>query len=64
MRLQTSTPRVWGAKCSRVEATEDFTSMLESAFETGGVYLITTPIDYSEILRVLVQELDARAKQA
>jgi acetolactate synthase-1/2/3 large subunit len=31
--------------------------VLEAAFNAGGVHLITVPIDYSENIRVLVDEL-------
>jgi acetolactate synthase I/II/III large subunit len=32
---------------------------LEAAFNGGGVHLVTVPIDYSENMRVLVDELRA-----
>jgi acetolactate synthase-1/2/3 large subunit len=31
--------------------------MLEAAFAEGGVHLVVVPVDYSENLRVLVNEL-------
>jgi acetolactate synthase-1/2/3 large subunit len=31
--------------------------MLEAAFEEGGVHLVVAPVDYSENMRVLVNEL-------
>jgi acetolactate synthase-1/2/3 large subunit len=31
--------------------------MLEAAFAGGGVHLVTVPVDYSENMRVLVEEL-------
>ena len=49
----------YGAKGSRVEATEDLVPVLEAAFKGGGVHLVTVPIDYSENIRVLVDELRA-----
>ena len=49
----------YGAKGSRVEATEDLAPVLEAAFKGGGVHLVTVPIDYSENMRVLVDELRA-----
>jgi acetolactate synthase-1/2/3 large subunit len=49
----------YGAKGSRVEATEDLAPALEAAFNGGGVHLVTVPIDYSENMRVLVDELRA-----
>jgi acetolactate synthase-1/2/3 large subunit len=30
---------------------------LEQAFSSGGLHLVTVPIDYSENIRVLVEEL-------
>ena len=36
----------YGAKGSRVEATEDLVPTLEAAFAGGGVHLVTVPIDY------------------
>jgi acetolactate synthase-1/2/3 large subunit len=39
------------------EATEELVPTLEKAFKEGGVHLITTPVDYSENTRVLVDEL-------
>ncbi|MGF7208911.1 acetolactate synthase-1/2/3 large subunit [Skermanella aerolata] len=47
----------YGAKGSRVEATEDLAPALEAAFKAGGVHVVTVPIDYSENMRVLVDEL-------
>jgi len=47
----------YGAKGSRVEATEDLAPVLEAAFKGGGVHVVTVPIDYSENMRVLVDEL-------
>jgi acetolactate synthase-1/2/3 large subunit len=34
---------------------------LEAAFRQGGVHLVTVPIDYSENMRVLVDELGNRS---
>ena len=50
----------YGAKGSRVEATEELAPMLEAAFAGGGVHLVTVPIDYAENMRVLVDELKNR----
>jgi acetolactate synthase-1/2/3 large subunit len=50
----------YGACGTRVETIERFQSILENAFTTGGVHLITFPIDYSENKRVLVDELQQR----
>jgi acetolactate synthase I/II/III large subunit len=50
----------YGAKGSRVEATEALGPTLEAAFKEGGVHVVTVPIDYSENMRVLVDELKNR----
>ena len=50
----------YGAKGSRVEATEDLVPTLEAAFAGGGVHVVTVPIDYTENMRVLVDELKNR----
>ena len=54
----------YGAKGSRVEATEDLVPTLEAAFAGGGVHVVTVPIDYSENMRVLVDELKNRVPAA
>jgi acetolactate synthase I/II/III large subunit len=54
----------YGARGSRVEATEALIPTLEAAFEAGGVHLVTVPIDYSENVRVLVEELGNRMPAA
>ena len=54
----------YGAKGSRVEATDDLVPTLEAAFAEGGVHLVTVPIDYSENMRVLVDELKNRVPAA
>jgi acetolactate synthase-1/2/3 large subunit len=50
----------YGARGWRIEKTEDLVPTLEAAFKEGGVHLVTVPIDYSENIRVLVEELRAR----
>ena len=50
----------YGASGARVGATEDLIPTLEAAFNAGGVHLVTVPIDYSENIRVLVDELKNR----
>lgn len=50
----------YGAKGTRVERIEDFSGILNGAFEAGGVHLVEVPIDYSENERVLVHELAER----
>jgi acetolactate synthase-1/2/3 large subunit len=46
-----------GAKGSRVEHAEGLAPTLEAAFQGGGVHLVVVPVDYSENVRVLVDEL-------
>jgi acetolactate synthase I/II/III large subunit len=52
-----------GAKGSRVESTESFVPTLEAAFAGGGLHLVVAPIDYSENMRVLVDELRNRVPE-
>jgi acetolactate synthase-1/2/3 large subunit len=47
----------YGAKGSRVGNVSELSTMLEAAFRGGGVHLVVAPIDYSENMRVLVNEL-------
>ena len=47
----------YGAKGSRVGSVSELSTMLEAAFRDGGVHLVVAPIDYSENMRVLVDEL-------
>jgi acetolactate synthase-1/2/3 large subunit len=58
----------YGAKGSRVESTAALIPTLENAFKSGGVHLVVCPIDYSENIRVLNDELrahdEARARPA
>jgi acetolactate synthase-1/2/3 large subunit len=49
----------YGLKGSRVESADGLAPALETAFAEGGVHLVTVPIDYSENMRVLVEELRA-----
>jgi acetolactate synthase-1/2/3 large subunit len=44
-----------------VESADGLVPALESAFAACGVQLVAAPIDYSENLRVLVDELRANA---
>ncbi|TPJ50736.1 MULTISPECIES: acetolactate synthase large subunit [unclassified Mesorhizobium] len=50
----------YGAKGTRVGAIAEFRPALEQAFTGGGVHLVVVPIDYSENIRVLVDELRKR----
>jgi acetolactate synthase-1/2/3 large subunit len=47
----------YGAKGSRVGKASEFSTTLEAAFREGGVHLVVAPVDYSENMRVLVNEL-------
>jgi acetolactate synthase I/II/III large subunit len=55
--------QAYGAKGSRVERADDLAPTLEAAFAGAGVHLVTVPVDYSENIRVLVDELRAHAKE-
>ncbi|HMD72504.1 MAG TPA: acetolactate synthase large subunit [Steroidobacteraceae bacterium] len=50
----------YGARGTRVMAIERFLPTLENAFRDGGVHLVAVPIDYTENMRVLVDELRER----
>jgi acetolactate synthase-1/2/3 large subunit len=52
----------YGAKGWRVGNASELATMLESAFSAGGVHLVVAPVDYSENMRVLVDELDSVVK--
>jgi acetolactate synthase-1/2/3 large subunit len=54
--------RAYGAKGSRVEGPDDLVPTLEATFADGGVHLVTVPVDYSENMRVLVEELRTQAQ--
>ena len=47
----------YGAKGSCVGKASELSTMLEAAFRGGGVHLVVAPVDYSENMRVLVNEL-------
>jgi acetolactate synthase-1/2/3 large subunit len=53
----------YGAKGSRVSACKDLVSSIDAAFKGGGVHLIDVPIDYSENVRVLGEELKHRVSE-
>jgi acetolactate synthase-1/2/3 large subunit len=53
----------YGAHGHRVGATSELIPTLEAAFRQGGVHLVAVPIDYSENMRVLVDELGNRSVQ-
>ena len=56
--------RSYGASGSRVDAADGLASALEKGFDSGGVYLVVAPIDYSENIHVLVEELRNRVPPA
>jgi acetolactate synthase-1/2/3 large subunit len=47
----------YGAGGSRVTGADGLVPALEAAFDAGGVRLVVVPIDYSENIRVLSDEL-------
>lgn len=49
----------YGAKGARVSSASGLVTALEAAFTAGGVHLVVVPVDYSENIRVLVDELRA-----
>lgn len=54
--------KAYGAKGHRIETIDSFAPTLDAAFREGGVHLVSIPIDYSENVRVLVDELRAHEK--
>jgi acetolactate synthase I/II/III large subunit len=50
----------YGAHGHRIAAASELVPTLEDAFKQGGVHLVAAPVDYSENMRVLVDELGAR----
>jgi acetolactate synthase I/II/III large subunit len=53
----------YGAKGRRIETAEALAPALESAFREGGVQLVIVPVDYSENVRVFVEELGNRVTE-
>ena len=53
----TTYARAYGIKGGRVETADGLAPMLDAAFAEGGLHLIAVPVDYSENIRVLVEEL-------
>ncbi len=51
--------KAYGAQGHRIESADALVPTLEKAFKSGGVHLITVPVDYSENTRVLIDELRA-----
>jgi len=50
----------YGAKGWRVESADGLAPALEEAFQEGGLHVVSVPVDYSENMRVLVDELQSR----
>jgi acetolactate synthase-1/2/3 large subunit len=55
--------KAFGVRGSRVESADGLAPTLEAAFAGGGVHLVTSPIDYLENIRVLIDELHAHASK-
>ncbi|HEY6515007.1 MAG TPA: acetolactate synthase large subunit [Steroidobacteraceae bacterium] len=53
--------RAYGMKGTRVESADGLAPALQAAFAAGGMHLVAVPVDYSENMRVLVQELEGIA---
>ena len=51
----------YGAHGHRIKATSELIPTLEAAFAQGSVHLVAVPVDYSENMRVLVEELGNRS---
>jgi acetolactate synthase I/II/III large subunit len=49
--------QAYGAKGTRVKSAEDLLPTLKAALDDKGVHLVVVPVDYSENMRVLVEEL-------
>ena len=49
--------KAYGMQGTRVESAEGLIPALEQGFARGGMQLVVVPIDYSENLRVLIEEL-------
>ena len=50
----------YGVAGHRIERTEDLVTVLNAAFDAGGVHLVDVPIDYSQNTEVLINELQER----
>ena len=51
----------YGAKGSRVTSSAGLLPTLDAAFRGGGVHLVEVPVDYSDNITVLVDELRRNA---
>ena len=54
----------YGANGARVGTASELSVLLEAAFRAGGVHLVVVAVDYSENMRVLVDELHSVVRQA
>ena len=54
----------YGAGGLRVASADGLAPALDTAFQAGGVQLVAVPVDYSENMRVLVDELNTVATQS
>jgi acetolactate synthase I/II/III large subunit len=54
----------YGAKGARVETADGLVPTLNAAFTSGGVHIVTVPVDYSENVRVLIDELRSQMPAA
>lgn len=54
--------KAYGVQGAQVESPDCLVSTLEAAFAAGGVHLVTVPVDYSENMRVLIEELRDQAQ--
>ena len=52
--------KAYGIEGSTVKGPDDLPAALEAAFAASGVHVVTVPVDYSENMRVLVDELRAQ----
>lgn len=53
----------YGAKGHRVESTEGFSELMTSCLNEGGVHLVEAPVDYSENVKVLINELQEKSNE-
>jgi acetolactate synthase-1/2/3 large subunit len=60
----TAYAEAYGAKGSRVESADGLAPTLETAFQKGGVHIVSVPVDYSENTRVLIDELQNRTTES
>ena len=52
----------YGARGHRLEQTADLPSILEHCLDSGGVHLIDIPVDYSQNVQQLFEEIPARSQ--